>query len=670
MMLPTKKLYMSYAPEDVEIAAQLAEYLDKDGFRTLITPSPMTGAAIHGRTNIYESIAELRAVIILLTPHSLSDEHVKRETNLAIENGIPIYPVNLSGEEQLKTLLTPEWRYWLSITQILTCKDSREAFRKLRFRISADSASNMEIDSVARQSVIGSWRAFESLIEQIEIAKMSHSFIDFQELHSQFDNEIVPGFIEFSNGFKLAEKNFRVENRLAGKMLFAVFLSLQYFDCHSLTVDRVNWCGLKGHEIETLIDKYVKLSAVSFEYPSAITLYTETQFLWNYENFLELCPTLLNAEKFPMHAEVLTHDYESYYTEMDVSQLRLEGLNYNPRLALESQIFDELCKIVFYGNVSILVKENVSLIEFENALKSITQFIEQSVFGPGELESLALNREEFLLRGYPTLLLFRAYLVSLLGQEEEASSAIQKLSESDQNLIRDFLTINVPASNGVGRALLEQLAGFFRTNYHGDFPEFEQIEENLFVPGKKTFFVAEQLYFLADKFNESGDSDAALDLWAKAARGGFIPGLTSFTWATLQTGAFDAGVALYEECDEIACEPEFEAEKLNAKGNYLLNRLAKNNDYAGTLESYKALILEEGNDTTFINHISLATLEFLYGDSEAAIRVFEAIPSTVLTQLREAYEDEATSANGWQLDWCLQVLRVIGEVSKNKGSRA
>jgi hypothetical protein len=82
------------------------------------------------------------------------------------------------------------------------------------------------------------------------------------------------------------------------------------------------------------------------------------------------------------------------------------------------------------------------------------------------------------------------------------------------------------------------------------------------------------------------------------------------------------------------------------------------------------LILEEGNDTTFINHISLATLEFLYGDSEAAIRVFEAIPSTVLTQLREAYEDEVTSANGWQLDWCLQVLRVIGEVSKNKGSRA
>ena len=668
MMLPTKKLYFSYAPEDVAVAAQLSEYLDKDGFQTLITPSSMTDAT-NGRTNIYESIAELRAVIILLTPHSLSDEHVKRETNLAIENGIPIYPVNLSGEDQLKTLLTPEWRYWLSITQILTCKDSREAFRKLRFRISADSASSMEVDSVARQSIVGSWRGFESLIEQIEIAKMSHSFLDFQELHSQFDNEIAPGFSEFSKSFKLAEKEFRVENRLAGKMLFGIFMSLQYFDCHSLTVNRVNWCGLKGHEIETLTDKYVKPAAISFEYPLAVTWYAETQFLWNYENFLKLCPTLLNAEKFPIYAEILTHDFESYYAEMDESQLRLEGLDFDPRLALESHIFDELCKLVFYTNVSVLVSEKAQRLDLENVLNSITKFFEQSVFEPGELESLALNREEFLLRGYPTLLLFRAYLVSLLGQEDEASSAIQKLSQSDQNLIRDFLTINVPASNGAGKTILQRLADFFRPNYKGEFPEIQQLEENLFVPGKKTFFVAEQLFFLADKFNESGDSDAALDFWAKAARGGFIPGLTSFTWVTLQKGAFDAGIALYEELNEITCEPEFETEKLNANGNYLLIRLAINNDYAGALESFKELILKEGNDTSFLNHISLITLEFQYGDPEEAVRVFESIPNTVLTQFAQAYEEEAMSANGWHLDWCLQVSRVINAVSKNKDSK-
>jgi hypothetical protein len=81
------------------------------------------------------------------------------------------------------------------------------------------------------------------------------------------------------------------------------------------------------------------------------------------------------------------------------------------------------------------------------------------------------------------------------------------------------------------------------------------------------------------------------------------------------------------------------------------------------------MILEESDDTSFINHISLITLEFQFGDPEAAIRVFEAIPSSVLTQLREAYEDEARSANGWQLDWCLQVLRVINDISKGKDSK-
>jgi delta 1-pyrroline-5-carboxylate dehydrogenase len=84
----------------------------------------------------------------------------------------------------------------------------------------------------------------------------------------------------------------------------------------------------------------------------------------------------------------------------------------------------------------------------------------------------------------------------------------------------------------------------------------------------------------------------------------------------------------------------------------------------GTIESFKALILEEGDNASFINHITLTCLEFLYGDPENAVRVFESIPAHVLTQLKQAYEDEAARAKGWQLDWCLQVLRAISDVSR------
>jgi hypothetical protein len=172
---------------------------------------------------------------------------VKRETNTAIENKIPIYPINLSGEDELKKLLTSEWRYWLSITQILTCSDAREASRKLRFRIPADTATKLEADLSVRELISGSWRSFESFIEQVEHSKMSHFFIDFQKLHSQFDSEIAPGFTESSKRFRVSDNDFKVENRFAGKMIFALYGLLQYFDCHSLTIDRTNSCGLKGH---------------------------------------------------------------------------------------------------------------------------------------------------------------------------------------------------------------------------------------------------------------------------------------------------------------------------------------------------------------------------------------------------------------------------------------
>ena len=134
MTPPAQKVYISHAPGDLGIALELARYLEQDGFLTSGNHS-VTSQQAGSNPNFYESVSEVRALVILLTQESLVDEHVKRETNIAIENKVPIYPVNLSGEDELKKLLSSEWRYWLSITQILTCKDAREASTKLRFRI-------------------------------------------------------------------------------------------------------------------------------------------------------------------------------------------------------------------------------------------------------------------------------------------------------------------------------------------------------------------------------------------------------------------------------------------------------------------------------------------------------------------------------------------------------
>lgn len=660
MIPPVQKVYISHAPADLEIALQLAKHLAQDSFQTSGNHF-VEGQSVGNKTNFYESVAEVRGFVILLTADSLVDEHVKRETNIAIENKIPIYPVNLTGEDELKKLLSSEWRYWLSITQILTCSTANEASAKLRWILFADAASKMEEDLSIRESIVGSWRALESLFEQIGIAKMSHTSIEFQELHKQFDNEVVPGFTEISKHLKLPQQVYEAENKFARKILFGLFKYLQYFDCHSLTIDRANSCGLKGHEIETLIERYIKFSAISFEYPTSITWFTETQFLWNYQDFIELCPPLLRSENFPEYSEVLAHDYELLYiTPMDNG---LRSWEHKPELALKAHIFDDLSKYVFYSNVPVLANENVSLHDLKLTLGSVDSFLDEYGFDSAVLESMATCREEFQMSGYPTLSLFRAYLLNLIGEEDQEKKAIKDFNASDVPMLKYFLTESLSASNGTGREILEQLWGFFQKNFEVDRSEYELYEDYVYNPKERSFTVAEQLYFLADRFNEAGDTETALDLWARSARGGVFSGLASFTWTTLKIGAFDAGVALYEECNEIPCDTENMSEKLNCTGNYLLNILARDHDFAGAIKSFNALVLEEGEDTTYVNHMSLAIMELHHGDRARAIEVFRTIPSEVQVQINQAYFEQSADAEGWLLIWCAEAVMAIRELT-------
>jgi hypothetical protein len=662
MTRPTQKVYISHAPGDREIALELAGHLERDGFLTAGNHSAASQQA-GSSSNFYESVSDMRALVILLTPESLLDEHVKRETNIAIENKVPIYPVNLSGEDELKKLLSSEWRYWLSITQILTCQDAREASTKLRFRISADATSSVEEDLSLRESIIGAWRVFESLFEHIGKAKMTHTFIDFQELHDQFDKDVVPGFTAVSRRLQSSDEAYKMENRFAGKMLYGLFNYIQYFDCHSLTIDRSNSCGLKGHEIETLIERYAKFAAISFEYPTAITWFTETQFLWDYQKFTELALPLLKSENFPRYSEVLVSDYATIYSKPFDYGPDFPSWEHKPELTLKAHIFDDLSKYVFYRNLPVLANKNASVDDLKLALSSVDSFLDESGFDFAVLESMASCREEFQMTGYPTLSLFRAYLLKLLGEEDQARVAIENLNASDVPMLKYLLTKSVSASNGTGREILEQLWGFFQKNFEVAPSEYESYEDFVYTPEERSLTVAEQLFLLANGFYEAGDTETALNLWAKSARGGLFAGLASFTWMTLKTGAFDAGLALYEECSELPCDPQNMSEKLNCTGNYLLNLLARDHDYPRAVESFNSLVLQEGNDTTYINHMSLAVLEFRHGDRARAIQIFKSIPSDVLAEINQAYFEESESAEGWHMIWCLEVVMAIRELS-------
>ena len=266
------------------------------------------------------------------------------------------------------------------------------------------------------------------------------------------------------------------------------------------------------------------------------------------------------------------------------------------------------------------------------------------------------------MSGYPTLLLFRAYLLRLLGEEDQVRVAIKAFNISDVPVLSYFLTESLSASNGTGKIILEQLWEFFQKNNEIEITKTHDPEIYLHSQAR-TFWVAEQLYFLADRFSEAGDTDTALDFWARSARGGVFSGLVSYTWVALETGAFDAGVALYEECIEIPCDPMYKLEKLNCTGIYLLNLLARDHDYASAIMSFNSLILEEGDDTTYVNHMSTAILELQHGDRARAIQIFKLIPSKVQIQLFEAYFEESANAEGWLSIWCALAIMAINELA-------
>lgn len=453
-------------------------------------------------------------------------------------------------------------------------------------------------------------------------------------------------------------------------MLYGLFNYLQYFDCHSLTLNRSNSCGLRGHEIETLVDNYIQFSACNFQYPSAISWYAESQFLWNFEHFLESSLPLLSEEIFPISIEILKLDFERLYASYAEDDLMVEGLDYKPGIGLREHIFDHLAKCIFYRNAPLLSDKVVIDDKSSSAKNSIDKFLLKYAESADELKSAAAFRERFQMDGYPMLLLLRAFILQTLGKPEESSKVIEEICDEDLRTLNQVIPRKIEAAEGIGRDILVTLWAFlcehvdfgetsdefFNGNFNENFQssDFEQ----------QSFSVAEQLFLLGVEFDESGDVERAMDLWSRAARAGVISALSSFTWASLHTNDFQSAIDLYEECIDIPSDSVYDLEKMNSTGNYILNLLAKDKDYSAAIGRFNTLVKEAGANPLVEASLSLVTLESLYGDKERIEEILSWIPKEELVKLEQSYERETLIRTGWLKEWCTQVLEVIAGLSK------
>lgn len=112
------RLFISHASEDGEAAVSVTAEFETHGIATWLATRD-----IHVGTNyaeqIYEAILESSHVVVLLSPESVSSQHVQREVNLAIDKEKPLLPIVVSDNGDLMASLPAAWKYWLGVVQVV-----------------------------------------------------------------------------------------------------------------------------------------------------------------------------------------------------------------------------------------------------------------------------------------------------------------------------------------------------------------------------------------------------------------------------------------------------------------------------------------------------------------------------------------------------------------------
>lgn len=126
--IPVKKnsIFISHSSADLNTASTIYAQLKADGFNPWMAVNDIPAGANYAYM-LSEALEAASAIVIIMTQAAIDSEHVKREVNIAIDRKIPLFPVNLSGQSDILPLLTLDWKYWLTIVQILNCTSTDSA---------------------------------------------------------------------------------------------------------------------------------------------------------------------------------------------------------------------------------------------------------------------------------------------------------------------------------------------------------------------------------------------------------------------------------------------------------------------------------------------------------------------------------------------------------------
>ena len=131
-------IFISHASSNLQDALGIKKHLLDLGFTVWMAAEDVQ-PGVNFAEAITKSIRTSDAVIVLLSPESIASPHVKREVNLTIDGQKFLIPVLLGVQKDFVSTLPEDWKYWLTVVQILNFKDS--------------STTAMEISDVLNQKL-------------------------------------------------------------------------------------------------------------------------------------------------------------------------------------------------------------------------------------------------------------------------------------------------------------------------------------------------------------------------------------------------------------------------------------------------------------------------------------------------------------------------------------
>jgi hypothetical protein len=123
-------VFISHASSNLAEALSLKNQLSSLGFTVWLAAEDIE-PGVNFAEEISKSIKSSDAVVVLLSPESIASPHVKREVNLTIDNQKFLIPVLLGNQKDFVATLPEDWKYWLSVVQILNFTNSDLTSREI-----------------------------------------------------------------------------------------------------------------------------------------------------------------------------------------------------------------------------------------------------------------------------------------------------------------------------------------------------------------------------------------------------------------------------------------------------------------------------------------------------------------------------------------------------------